>query len=220
MKITTYGEFVQLVEKYKIFPFAELAPEHPALTVVTAEDAWHTEQDTDPWLWRIRIAQEGAAAYGKFFGAKAAFIDKELFPAVRAILTGNRTVEEKYEAGGLSRAAHRIYGIISDSGNVDSRHLRKEAGLGAKEDKKEYDKALNELQGGGYIVITGSAKQKESWSSMCYQTSEDWVREVLGSGSNPTVEEAKRQVAEMMEAVCSEKAYAYFAKKLGLTAKS
>lgn len=220
MKITTYDEFVRLVETYRIFPFAELAPEHPALTVVTVDDAWHTEQDTDPWLWRIRIAQEGAAAYGKFFGAKAAFIDKGLFPAIRAILTGNQTVGEKFEAGVLSRAAHRIYGIIGDGGNVDSRNLRKEAGFGAKEDKKEYDKALNELQGGGYIVITGSAKQKESWSSMCYQTSEDWVREVLGSGSGMTVEEAKRQVSETMAAICSEKAYAYFAKKLGLAARA
>lgn len=220
MLIATYDEFVRLVEKYNIFPFAELAPEHPALTLVTDDDAWHTEQDTDPWLWRIRIAQEGAAAYGKFFGSKAAFIHKELFPAVRAILTGNQSVMEKYEAGGLSRAAHVIYGIIKGSGNVDSRLLRKEAGMGAKEDKKEYDKALNELQGGGHIVITGSAKQQESWSSMCYQTSVDWVREVMGSRGDLTVEEAKRQVSEAMAALCSDKAYAYFAKKLGLAAKA
>ncbi|GBG10394.1 hypothetical protein PAT3040_05125 [Paenibacillus agaridevorans] len=219
MKITEYEEFVQLVKKYKIFPFAELAPEHPALTVVTEDSAWHTEQATDPWLWRIRIAQEGVAAYGRFFGTKASFIDSALYPAVRTILTGNQSVRDLFEAGSMSRAAHRIYGILSEQGNTDSRQLRKEAGLDAKEDKKEYDKALNELQSGGYIVITGSAKQKESWSSMCYQTSDSWIRSVLGDVRQLSVEEAKAEVGQAIGPVCSEKAFAYFAKKLGLATR-
>lgn len=217
MNIATYEQFVQLVEQYRIFPFAELAPEHPALTTVTEASAWHTEQATDPWLWRIRIAQDGSAAYGKFFGGKASFIDSRLYPAVQTILTGNQSPRERFEAGTMARAAYRIYEILSEQGNTDSRQLRKEAGLAGKEDKKEYDKALNELQSGGYIVITGSAKQKESWSSMCYETSETWLQSVSGSSDQLSVEEAKRQVAEALAPVCTEKAYAYFAKKLGLS---
>ncbi|MFD0961493.1 AlkZ-related protein [Paenibacillus chungangensis] len=216
MEITTYDEFAQLVERYRIFPFAAFVPEHPALTTVTAESAWHTETETDPWLWRIRIAQEGKATYGKFFGAKAAFIQSELFPAMMTLMTGNRTAKERFEAGSMSRAAYRIYDVIRENGNVDSRSLRKEAGFGAKEDKKEYDKGLNELQSGGYIVITGSARQNESWSSMCYETSESWLRSVLEDYESLSVEDAKRRVQETLGSACSEKAYAFFAKKLGL----
>ncbi|MHA6480984.1 AlkZ-related protein [Paenibacillus sp. strain BS8-2] len=217
MEITTYDQFVELVERYGIFPFAALVPEHPALTIVTEEGAWHTEQETDPWLWRIRIAGEGKAAYGKFFGSKAAFIQSGLFPAVKTLMTGGQTVDERYESGSLSRAAFRIYGVIREMGNVDSRSLRKEAGFGAQEDKKEYDKGLNELQSGGYIVITGSDKRDEGgWSSMCYETSETWLQAVLGDSESLSLEEAKRQVKEALEPACSEKAYAFFAKKLGL----
>lgn len=105
MEVLNYREFVELVEKYKILPFSGFVPEYPSLTGVAAENYWHAGTDTDPWLWRVRNVQDDIAAYGKFFGDKACFIHKDLFPIFKMILTSNKTVEERYEDGHISRTA-------------------------------------------------------------------------------------------------------------------
>jgi len=219
MKPISYEEFVQLVEQYKIFPFSEFIPEYPSLTSAAANNDWHTDQDTDPWLWRVRIVQDGNAAYGKFFGTKASFIQAQLFPVVRTIFTSNKDVHERFNDGLMSRAAYHIYNIIKEHEMIDSRNLRKEAGLGAKEDKKEYERSLVELQNSGDIVITGAVKQNEEvagWSSMCYQPSELWLNALQIREPILSVADAKQQLKAILNENCSTKAYRYFAKKLQL----
>jgi len=219
MKTLSYDEFVQLVEQYKIFPFSEFIPEYPSLISAAANNEWHTENDTDPWTWRVQIVHDGIAAYGKFFGSKVTFIEAQLFPIVRTILTSNKDVQERYNDGLMSRTAYHIYNIISEHDRIDSRTLRRAAGLSAKEDKKEYERALVELQNSGDIVITGAVKQNEDvagWSSMCYQLSEQWLNELKIHEPNISVEDAKQQLKAVLIENCSTKAYRYFAKKLQL----
>ncbi|WP_455644320.1 AlkZ-related protein [Paenibacillus lactis] len=59
-------------------PFAAFIPDYPSLTAAADHNDWHSGSGTDPWLWRIRIVQEGVAAYGKFFSDKACFIQTEV----------------------------------------------------------------------------------------------------------------------------------------------
>lgn len=80
MSTINYEEFVQLVEKYKILPFAAFIPDYPSLTTAADNNDWHSGTGSDPWLWRIRIVQDGVAAYGKFFSDKACFIQTDFFP--------------------------------------------------------------------------------------------------------------------------------------------
>ncbi|MCM3745870.1 hypothetical protein M3223_00740 [Paenibacillus pasadenensis] len=219
MELFTYEEFVQWVEKYKILPFSEFVPEHPSLTSAAAQNQWHTNDENDPWLWRIQIAHDGAAAYGKFFGPKAAFIHTDFFALVRTALSSNKTVDERYKDGLISNAANRLYKVLSENGNIDSRNLRKEAGLNAKEDKKDYEKALVELQNYGDVVITGAAKQSDheaGWSSMCYQPSELWLQSIQRNSDATSVEQAKELLKEQLSLTCSAKALTYFVKKLHL----
>ncbi|WP_199621122.1 AlkZ-related protein [Paenibacillus alkalitolerans] len=216
MKISNYQEFVQIFEKYKIFPFSDFVPEYPSLTAVAAHLQWHSGAESDPWLWRVRIVEDGVAAYGKFFGSKACFIHISLFPLVKTILTSGRPAEDRYNVGLMSRTAFHIYKILLEHGSVDSRTLRKLAGLGDKEHKKEYEKALVELQNYGDVVITG-AKGNENdsgWSSMCYELVDSWISDEDFSIS---VSEAKEVLQTELEKFCtSNKSYAFFAKKLGL----
>ncbi|MBP1989631.1 AlkZ-related protein [Paenibacillus eucommiae] len=219
MEVSDYSEFVELVEKYKIFPFSSFVPEYPSLTAVTANDQWHTGTETDPWQWRVMIVQEGVAAYGKFFGDKACFIHKELFPIVKTILTFNKTVEERYNDGHISRTAFHLYKVLMEHGNIDSRNLRVKAGLNAKDNKKEYEKSIVELQNNGYVVITGAAKQSENdlgWSSMCYEPSDLWLNSVKGNMDYVSIEEAKNMMLVELSKTCSDKSLKFFAKKLKL----
>jgi len=107
---------------------------------------------------------------------------------------------------------------LLEHGNLDSRRLRKLSGLDTKEDKKEYEKSLVELQNQGDVVITG-AKENDTdsgWSSMCYELSEQWLQSIPISGQDYSMEEANDILREELTKTCSTNAYKYFAKKLRL----
>ncbi|WP_419875318.1 AlkZ-related protein [Candidatus Pristimantibacillus sp. PTI5] len=218
MSITTYPEFVQLVGQYKIFPFSDLIPEHPSLTSVVPSDSWHTDTELDPWLWRVKIVKDEHAAYGKFFGTKASFIHVDLFPMIPMLLSQGKSVEERYSSGLLSQNARNIYRIIKEAGNIDSRNLRKESNLTAKEQKKDYERALVDLQNYADIVITGAQESdfEGGWSSMCFESSDHWLYETLsGAPEAPRhLAEAKAVAKAELGAVCTEKALKYLDKKL------
>ncbi|MCA0758214.1 hypothetical protein KP806_24465 [Paenibacillus sp. N4] len=219
MPISTYSEFIQQIKHYKIFPFSDLIPDHPSLTAITADNAWHTGTELDPWLWRVRVVKDEHAAYAKFFGSKLTFIQTELFPSVRALLAKGKSPQERYRDGMMSQHAIHLYSIIAEAGTIDSRQLRKASGLTDNEQKKEYEKALVELQNFADIVITGAqeADFEGGWSSMCFESSEHWLQETLGRQTDPQRELAdiRAAVQEELSGVCSEKAMKYLGKKLG-----
>jgi len=214
MNVITYSEFVQLVERNRILPFSGFIPEHPSLAAAASDNGWHTGLETDPWTWRVRIVSDGLAAYGKFFGDKASFIHIAAFPAVRGALSSGRTTEERYEDGLLSHTAFRLYKLLLSEGNVDSRNLRKLAGLDAKEDKREYEKSLVELQNFGDVVITGAKESDNAsgWSSMCYELADSWLSQASAGAAAPIERDASR-LREELASLCTDKAYRYFAKK-------
>jgi hypothetical protein len=220
MSITTYPEFVELVGQYKIFPFSDLIPEHPSLTSVVPSDSWHTETEFDPWIWRVKIVKDEHAAYGKFFGSKLTFIHVDLFPHIPVLLSQGKSVDERYSSGLMSQEARNIYHIIKGAGNIDSRNLRKESGLTAKEQKKDYDRALVDLQNFADIVITGAqeADFEGGWSSMCFESSDHWLQTTLGKEAvaHDNLAETRAIVKAGLSDVCTEKALKYLDKKLHL----
>ncbi|CAM4161719.1 hypothetical protein L1N85_13470 [Paenibacillus alkaliterrae] len=220
MKTSTYQEFVQLVRHYKIFPFSDLIPEHPSLTAVAADNEWHTGSELDPWLWRVKIVKDELAAYGKFFGTKLSFIQVDLFPLVKSLLSQGKSVEERYSSGLMSQHARNIYNIIAEAGNIDSRNLRKASGLTDKEQKKDYERALVELQNFADIVITGAQESdfEGGWSSMCFESSDHWLHVTLGKTAAPSDDLASMRAAVKAELseVCTDKAMKYLDKKLKL----
>jgi hypothetical protein len=217
MSSFTYDHFVELVQSYLIVPFASLIPDHPSLTTSVPDDVWHTGDELDPWLWRVKIVADGHAAYGKFFGSKLTFVRTDLFPLVRAALSRNKSIEARYQDGLLSQHARKLYSIIQESGSIDSRQLRKLSGLAHKDQKKEYERALIDLQNGGDIVISGAQETdaEGGWSSMCYETAEQWLART-GMSAPASLAEARAELQARLGAVCSVKAMTYLNKKLGL----
>jgi hypothetical protein len=174
--------------------------------------------DSDPWLWRVKIVNEAISAYGKFFGTKATFIHVSLFPEIKTILSSNRSIEERYRDGLISIAAYDLYKILLDHGNIDSRNLRKSAGLNDKEDKKVYERALVELQNFGDVVITGAKESdnESGWSSMCYELADSWLTKVGIRENLISIDDAKTLVTAHLSQTCSDQSYKYLAKKLYL----
>lgn len=195
--ILTYEEAVQRIQTAGLLPLAPLFADFPSLSSLTPSENWHTDSPLDPWLWRSRLAEEGAAAYGKFVKKKAILISRECFPWVHRLLSDSRTIQEQYDAGLLSRDAFKLYERIEDQEGMDGRALRAQAGFGAKEDKKAFDQGLLDLQGSTAIVISGT-KEKEgleegkvAWNSSAYETAGHWMSRQGIEPFNGSITEAR-----------------------------
>lgn len=158
--VITYEEAVQRIQSIGLLPLAPLFAEYPSLSSLTPKEHWHKDDERDPWLWRSRLAEEGIAAYGKFVKKKALLVSREYFPWVHRLLSDSRTTQEQYEAGVLSREAFKLHTLIADQEGIDGRALRSQAGFGAKEDKKAFDRGLLDLQGCAAIVISGTKEKR------------------------------------------------------------
>lgn len=218
IKISTYEEAVQLIEEFGILPLAPLIPNHPSLGSITAAELWHSDSELDPWKWRVRFPAEGTAAYGKFIKKKAVFISRELFPIVRAIVGSNKSLEERYQDGLVSKEMKDLFTIIKQKEGIETRSLRSQVGMKEKEWKKPFDKALLDLQESIDIVISGvkektnEAGEKNGWSSTSYETADVWIKNAGLDQSSYTIDQAKQHLYERLIQTSSPEAMAFFGK--------
>lgn len=221
-KLNTYEEACQLIKEVGIVPLAGFIPDHPSLDSVTEKNQWHTGKDTDPWLWRARFPRDGIAAYGKFFKKKSVLISPELFPLVRAVLGDERPIEERYEAGLASKTDVKIYQAILEAGEIETRALRAKVGMKSKENKKEFDQSLLQLQGSLDIVIAGVQErlnekgEVNGWNSTAFVVTDQWLSQKEIAQPAISSSEAKNKLLSYFEEGCSEEALAFFKKQLQL----
>ncbi|UAL47643.1 hypothetical protein [Sutcliffiella horikoshii] len=178
--IHTYEEAIAVIKEVGLLPLAPLFDDYPSLGGITPKEAWHSDTEQDPWIWRTQFAADGVAAYGKFIKKKAVFISKDLLPLMLAALASQETMEKRYEKGEVSREALTLFTLISENQGIDTRVLRAKAGMKEKEKKKAFDQALLELQGNLDIVVSGTKEkqdengEKNGWSSTSYETMKHW----------------------------------------------
>lgn len=220
--IHTYEEATQLIKRVGILPLAPLIPGHPSLTSVTELSQWHSGTDQDPWSWRARFPGDGIAAYGKMLKKKAILVSRDWFPYVLKVLGHPDTLETRYRDGLLSKSGLDVYQCIQNNQGVDTRELRAQAGMKAKEMKSTFDQALMELQGNLDIVISG-VKQRvnelgeaNGWNSTSYETVEHWMTSEGVKELSISREEAATELNAKLERVCSPEAFTYLRKQFHL----
>ena len=141
---------------------------------------WHCgDPEVDPWEWRMRVLEERTdIAYAKLFFKTSGFITKEWYPYFYAVRRDGETLQDAYEDGKISRAAKRIYDIVSD-GHVALHEIKALGGF-CKEDKASFDRAMVELQMGMYITMTGRRQKRNrfgeayGWNSTVFTTVENF----------------------------------------------
>ncbi|MFD1774918.1 AlkZ-related protein [Paenibacillus rhizophilus] len=214
----TFEDAAELVAHIGILPLAPLIPEHPSLKSLTKEEDWHTDTELDPWQWRVRFPGEGQAAYGKFLKKKAVLVAREWFPYFAAVSGNARTFKDRYNSGLASREAFSILEIVERNEGIETRQLRAEAEMKAKEKKTAFDNALNELQGSVDIVISGVRPRlnadgaKNGWNSTSFETAAHWMRETGIEPFAGTREEAALWLKARMEPVWSKAAMTWIHK--------
>ena len=218
--ITTYAEACQAIARLGIMPLSSFIPDHPSLEAITRPDAWHTGAETDPWRWRNRFATEGVAAYGRFIGSKPLLISHEIFPLMCCVHAGDRTIEGRYKAGTLARAAMQLYEAIQQHEIIDVRALRRQAGMQDKADKTAFDHALIDLQNVAAIVMSGTASNRNAegvssgWDGTCYMLASIWMDQHNITPSPLMSAEARTQLFAWLKPRWEEGALAFLQKKL------
>lgn len=218
--IETFEEAGSVLAKIGILPLSGLFPDHPSLESLTRKDAWHTDLVTDPWQWRSRFADEGVAAYGRFMAKKPLLVNAEWFPLLKAALKPSKSLRSRYEDGNVAKEVLRLFDLIEANEGIDTRELRRSAGLQVKESKKIFDDSLIELQSTGEIVISGVAERlnelgtKNGWNSTCYSLSSHWMKRHGIKSIQLEREEAKEKLLAQFAATSSDSAVQKLAKLL------
>ncbi len=219
-RITTYEEAAEIVAKVGILPLAPLIPEHPSISGITKAENWHTGTELDPWAWRARFPGEGLAGYGKFIKKKAVLVSREWFPVFVAAAGSSLALEERYNNGLSSREALTLLKIIRANQGIDTRSLRAEAEMKAKEKKSQFDNAVTELQGSLDIVISGVKErhnaegEKNGWNSTSFETASHWLKESGLSTYPGSRDEAIQWLHSRMDGIWSPAAIAWINKSL------
>lgn len=168
---------------------------------------WHTgDPETDPWEWRMRVLEErGDIAYSKLFFKKSGYITVDWYPYFLAARRRNQSFEEAYLDGTLSHDAKLLYEVVSERGAVPLHELKSLSGLGHKENKARFERALTELQMRMFITMCARQRKQSGagedygWFSTVFCTVERYFgNEILGKAASLKSEDAadaiRRQV--------------------------
>ncbi len=141
---------------------------------------WHTgDRETDPWEWRIRVLEErDDIAYAKVFFRTSGYITRQWYPYFYAVRRRGLSFDEAYEDGTLSRAAKRIYEVVS-GGETALHDIKRLAGF-MRDENSSFERAIVELQMRMFITMCGSAQKLNrfgegyGWSSTVFTTVENF----------------------------------------------
>ncbi|KAF0196585.1 MAG: hypothetical protein FD169_838 [Bacillota bacterium] len=182
--LNTYEEFKSYLQNVGFMPLSNNKVGFPSLSSLTAEEAWHTNEANDPWIWRRVIAEEKLAAYGKFFDKKPSFITLEWLPYFLAVRRGKKSITSLYETGKLSTTAKNIYALLEEHEQIAAHDVKPLLGLG-KDSKTEIENAMIELQMGMFVTISDMVRKVSAdgspygWPSVCLMKIEDWVGDAI-----------------------------------------
>lgn len=218
--VTTYEEMGEVIARLGIMPLASLIPAHPSVNGLTTAENWHTGTALDPWLWRAQFPGQGLAGYGKFIKKKAVLVSRDWFPAYVKAAGSSQALEERYNSGLASREAVNVLQIIRAHQGIETRQLRVQADMKAKEKKTAFDNAVTELQGTLDIVISGVQErhnaegEKNGWNSTSFETAEHWMEANQIPEFAGTREEAVEWLHSRMEGVWDPAAITWIDKAL------
>lgn len=113
---------------------------------------WSDNEERDPWSWRIRIAQSGRIAYGKFFDKKAGFISLKWLPDFANVRRDGYDFDARWDDGLATRRAKRVMDLFRSGEELFSYEIKQRAGF-HKEGEKNFEGVMAELQMQTYLVV-------------------------------------------------------------------
>lgn len=176
-QLNTYEQFLARVEELGFLPLSPLCTGLPSLCSETAESAWHTGLETDPWQWKDRSAVEKRLAYGCILGGHKGFITNRMYPIFFAACHPVEPMAERWAAGSVSARVWKIWQLFEEHGAINVSRLRQILG----EKGSAVDSALEQLQREFYITVDGNDRKLSAkgepygWPVIRYRRVADWA---------------------------------------------
>jgi hypothetical protein len=107
------------------------------------------------WEWKDALAAERRVYYGTLLVRKPTFVSLAMLPTFYA--TFGRAGEpddhlEDVRAGRLSDISRRVIDFLGASGETQTKRMRAALGIASKEGKRDYDRAMDEVQRLMYVA--------------------------------------------------------------------
>jgi len=160
-RFRTADDVVERIHEVGFLPlFATAIPGFSVEEHTVAWDWWSDDPKSDPWAWRMTIAERNDIAYGKFFDRKAGFISLAWFPLFANYRRDGYDYEGLYEDGKMNNRARRILDTLEVDENavgleMMSGELRKKAAV-----EKGFDNVLIDLQMQTFLLISGFQQKR------------------------------------------------------------
>ncbi len=177
-RIKSVEELYEYVDTVGFLPLFRSYVDRFSLEELTASSAWGSDDEEDPWRWRVEAAESGRVVYGKFFNGKAGFVSREWFPCFAAYRRDGYDFDTLYELGLASRKSKLLMDVLTDHpSGLPSYRLREAAGFG-RNGEKGFSGAVTSLMMRTYVVISGferrlnRAGEAYGWAVSRYCTAE------------------------------------------------
>ncbi len=188
--LTNYAEFLDRAEQLGYMPFSHFLPGFPSVAAETPPNLWYTgEEETDPWRWKDRTAEEKRLAYGCILGGHKGFVTKRLYPVFLAAFRPALSLPERYAAGMVDQQLWRLWSLFDEHRILETHRLRRLMGVN-KQSSSKVDAYLRRLQQEFAITVAGSTQkvsakgQLYGWRSNIYRLVEDWAPDGWLQGAN------------------------------------
>ena len=174
MPKVTYSDFIESVNELGF-----LTPNMP--NVVPGEQFWTNDPDTDPWLWKTRVAEEKKLIYGSFFNGKKGYIAPRFYSIFIDAFRPHKSMAERYESGKLGQYEWKFWNLLENEGRALGTHeYRSMLGVTAKDGRSALDAAVIRLQLTFDIVTTGNVDMLDKHGkpynqSVAYNKVENWM---------------------------------------------
>ena len=182
--LVKYEDFVDRVDELGFMAFSHLMPGFPSLTEETLSEAWHTgDNNTDPWCWKDRAAEEKKLAYGCILGGNKGFVSARMYPFFYAAFHPLDTMYEQWEDGVLKQTTWRLWQLFERRHSLDTGSIRYEMGVTKKKGGSLVDSSIQELQREFYITVAGNRRKIDKygkpygWPACVYERVLDWAPE-------------------------------------------
>lgn len=180
--LTTYQDFLARVEELGFMPLSDILPGFPSLGAETRASNWHTgSEETDPWQWKDRAAQEKRLAYGCILGGNKGFVSGRMYALFYAACHPAEPMPERWASGTIKQTTWQLWQLFEKKRLLNTGEVRRELGVSAKEGASRVDAAMKELQAGYYLTTAGvrrkvsRAGQPYGWPNTVYDRVRDWA---------------------------------------------
>lgn len=173
--IDSFESLCSTIHELGILPYFRNCIEGFSIEENVSPELWFGECE-GIWEWKGPVIKETHCAYGKFFGKKAVFIDKALFPDFANWRRDGYDFDARYDDGLAKHSDKVIYDLTAESCPIISKQLRQAAEI------KGFDGIITRLQSQGYIItsdfvyMTDRNGCRYGWGVAEYSTPESFFR--------------------------------------------